>query len=253
MGWFGDALRGAYWYGFFPAVVLLAGGSEELVPGAGPPEGAAVPGALVRLDGRVEDGAPVEGVAFYHFLAQVVALPESAWEVPAPPRVGAEELEQSPHRFRGRMVEVVGAVLETSAWELPGNPSGLERVFLVHLLGEGEALLTAVLTEEPGTWRRGDGVRVRGLFFKVWRYRSRGGGWEEAPLLVARRLVSAPAAEVGGRAGEALLGLAVAGGMALVVLLALRLWLGWARRPVHFRLPERGEEDDDSAGSRGPG
>lgn len=249
MGCFGDRLRCRRWCVLLPAVVLWAAGSEDFVA---VPEGSAAAEALVRLEEPVEDGAPVEEVAFYRFLTQVAALPESAWQGAAR-RVGPAELMEFPHRFRGRLVEVVGAVLETSPWELPGNPSGLRRVFLVHLLGEGDALLTVVLTEDPGAWHRGDGVRVRGLFFKVWRYRSRGGGWEEAPLVVARRLVRTPVPEVGARPGEALLGLAVAGGMALVVLLAVRLWLGWARRPVRFRLPERGKEDDDGTGSSGPG
>ncbi len=250
VGWLADACSSRWWYGFFPVALFLVGvGSEGMGGRVATSQGPGEVEVLVRFEGQVEDGAPVEGVAFYRLLAQVAGLPEQAWQATAP-EVTAEQLAESPHRFRGRMVEVLGAVLETAAWELPGNPSGLETVLLVHLVDEADRLVTAVVTREPRGWERGEGARVRGVFFKIWRYQSRGGTWEEAPLLVARQLLPAPPAAVRGKAGEALMGLAVAVGMALVLFVALRFWLGWSRQPVRFRLPGQGDGDGRGAGSR---
>ena len=250
MGRLPDVCSFRWWYAFFPVALFFAGvGSEGLGGGVATSEGPGEVEVLVEFEEQVEDGAPVEEVAFYRLLARVAGLPEQAWRASAP-EVTAEELAGSPYRFRGRMVDVLGAVLETVPWELSGNPSRVETVFLVHLVDQADRLLTAVVIREPRGWERGEGARVRGVFFKIWRYQSRGGTWEEAPLLVARQLLPAPPAAVRGRTGEALAGLAVAVGMAVVLFVALRFWLGWSRQSVQFRLPGRGNGDGRGAGPR---
>jgi len=246
----GRALPCRWWCGVVPLALCLMGVGSGGVGGR--PAASKEAGGrevLVTFEEQVQDGAPVEEVPFYRLLARVSELPQGAWRKAAP-RVTADELERSPHRFRGRMVEMVGAVLETAAWELPGNPSGVETVFLVHLVDPADRLVTVAVFEEPVGWGRGDGALVRGVFFKVWRYESKGGGWEQAPLLVARRLLPAPSGAVGGKVGGGPLALAAAVGMALVVFVALRLWLGWSRRRVRFRLPSQRDDDGRRAGPR---
>ncbi len=234
-------------------LALAVSGSEELRSGRadapGLPETAS---PLVRLEESVADRAPVEEVAFYRLLAEATQLPDETWQRPAP-LVRAAELTSSPHFYRGRMVEVVGAVVELSPWELPGNPSGLRRLFRVFLIDPEEQLTAVALLRDPGSWDRGDGVRVRGIFFKVWRFRSRGGDWEEAPLLVGQEFVSAPTGAREDRGAPALMKLAMAVGMAFVLLLVLRSWMSLSRTPIKFRIGGRRRSDGEGTGSRRSG
>ena len=231
------------------ALCLSVAGSEDVGSRMATAKEAGGQEVLITFEEQVQDGASVEEVPFYRLLARLLDLPEQVWEEPGP-EVTRHELEESPHRFRGRMVDVVGAVLETAAWELPGNPSGVQMVFLVHLAGQADGLVTAAVLQEPSGWGRGDAALVRGVFFKVWRYQSRGGTWEEAPLLVARQLLPAPSGAARGKVGQGFTALAAAVGTALVVLVVLRLWLGWSRKPVLFRLPGQRNDDGRGAGPR---
>jgi len=233
----------------YVAAVLLAamlqapqGGSQQFAVGAGSNQEPAGE-ALLAFEEPIDDGAPLESAPFYRLLALAAQVPEAVWSRRAPV-VEVAMLRASPRLYRGRMVECPAVVLEVVPLALPGNPSGFDRVLEVHCVDGADAILTAVLLDDSTGWTRGDRVLVRGIFLKIRGYQSRGGTWEEAPLLVTRSLLPRTAEETGGGASQALVRLIIAVGLALGGLAAVRYQLGRSGRTIRFKLPGRKGNDE---------
>ncbi len=97
------------------------------------------------------------------------------------------ELCSRPKDFRGKTVKLTGRVQHVSTAEITANPYDIRYVQSGNLLVESVGKSDLVSFFVPGSrpvCRKGDLLRLYGLFFKIERYADRGGRQTSAPAVV---------------------------------------------------------------------
>lgn len=105
---------------------------------------------------------------------------EPALRAPGMDKPAFSELTESPHGYRGELIEVVGNLYS----QIPGhpalvpeteilfdypNPAGIPLLYRAYVLSEGKWFL-GLLWKKDREWAHMDGVRFRGLFSQLYRY-----------------------------------------------------------------------------------
>ena len=137
-----------------------------------------------------------EAGAYYRVLAKVRIVPQAELRAEADPNASYANLMDSPDRFRGRPVALVGEVRNLFAYEAPPNDFGVTQLYDAWILTSDSGnqpfrvVCQAIPAElKPGTNLR-QAVRVTGYFFKKEAYETRAGEVNFAPTLLANRLTA---------------------------------------------------------------
>jgi hypothetical protein len=143
----------------------------------GPIAGAEVARAL---EGVVDNGYVVNHPAVESLLRLVKDQPLEPFRLDENENpISVEDLIERPSQFRGKLVGIVGSMVQAQTWDLPGAGKVLQ-VLLNDAAGN---TFTVLLPEDPG--HRNATVRLRGYFVRVREIVTQQ-RWRPSPVLVAR-------------------------------------------------------------------
>jgi hypothetical protein len=135
-----------------------------------------------------------EADAYYRILAKVRSLPDRDLEAEAVSAALYANLMESPAKFRGRPVTVVGELRSLYEYPEGENASGVRRLYEAWIVtaDSGNQPYRVVCQAIPPGWKLGENlsrpVKVTGYFFKKEGYEAKSRTVQVAPTLLANRL-----------------------------------------------------------------
>ncbi len=142
-----------------------------------------------------------EKSAFDHIFAYLWGLEkERVAELARNPKINYVTLmagNEAPKWMRGNFAHFEGVAESVEVLRFPEHPSGIERIYLLtagdtHYANVREYKWVVACPNLPASLRTGDRIAANGIFLKLYPYRSRGGHWRWAPLLVCREIEKLP-------------------------------------------------------------
>jgi hypothetical protein len=170
---------------------------------------------------------PEEKKAFEHLFGYVHHFTPAELQAKVDPRLAFENLmvgDRAPEWAKWKIAEVDGYARYVETLDIAGLESGIDRIHILVVtdtgMGNFEYNWSVALLNLPHPLREGDRVRARGVFCKLYPYRSKKNEWRWTPLVVAPRLEKVPPPSRELSAGELALvaGLLLAAGGAVYLL-----------------------------------
>ncbi|MHC4599675.1 MAG: hypothetical protein ACYS47_11775 [Planctomycetota bacterium] len=132
----------------------------------------------------------MEPEAFYYLIHRVATWQQKDIEDRVDTRIDSNHIFRSPARLRGTAMRIRGTLIALREKAFEENRSGIRSAFVGQMYDNHNQVLSFYLLdlpEEASTWKPFKTViEVKGLFYKIWKYRNKQNVFIESPLIIAR-------------------------------------------------------------------
>ncbi len=134
--------------------------------------------------------------AFYYLVHRAATLTEEEFEKTVDKKIESPDLMRAPRDHRGRRIRIRGTLIALREKPLEENRSGVRRAYIGQMVDRyGEVLSFYIIDLPPASadWTPFETViQVRGIFYKIWKYRNRENRAIESPLVIGRTVKQIP-------------------------------------------------------------